>query len=48
MATMRAFTERQELRIAGTHHEIYLSDPRRVAVSKLKTILRGPVMKAEG
>ncbi len=48
MATMRAFAERQGLRIAGTHHEIYLSDPRRVAASKLKTILRGPVMKAEG
>jgi hypothetical protein len=48
MATIRAFTERQGLRIAGTHHEIYLSDPRRVAASKLKTISRGPVMKADG
>jgi hypothetical protein len=42
MATMRVFTDRQGLRIAGTHHEIYLSDPRRVAASKLKTILRNP------
>jgi hypothetical protein len=25
------------------HHEIYLSDPRRVAPDKLKTILRVPV-----
>lgn len=25
------------------HHEIYLSDPRRVAPEKLKTILRMPV-----
>ena len=27
----------------GPHHEIYLSDPRRVEASKLKTILRQPV-----
>jgi hypothetical protein len=48
IATMQAFAERQGLRFAGTHHEIYLSDPRRVAASKLKTILRQPVRKAEG
>lgn len=29
----------------GPHHEIYLSDPRRVEASKLKTILRQPVVK---
>jgi hypothetical protein len=29
----------------GTHHEIYLSDPRRVAPEKLKTVLRQPVSK---
>ena len=27
----------------GRHHEIYLSDPRRSAPDKLKTILRQPV-----
>jgi hypothetical protein len=27
------------------HHEIYLSDPRRIAPEKLKTILRLPVRK---
>lgn len=27
----------------GPHHEIYLSDPRRVAPDKLKTVLRQPV-----
>lgn len=27
----------------GKHHEIYLSDPRRVAAEKLKTVLRQPV-----
>jgi len=30
---------------AGKHHEIYLSDPRRVAPEKLKTILRQPVKR---
>ncbi|MBI1296177.1 hypothetical protein GC175_14580 [bacterium] len=30
----------------GKHHEIYLSDPRRVAPEKLKTILRQPVRHA--
>ncbi len=29
----------------GHHHEIYLSDPRRTAAEKLKTILRQPVRK---
>jgi hypothetical protein len=31
---------------SGKHHEIYLSDPRRTAPEKLKTILRVPVKKA--
>ncbi len=30
---------------AGRHHEIYLSDPRRVAPEKLKTVLRQPVVR---
>ena len=30
----------------GPHHEIYLSDPRRVEPTKLKTILRQPVRPA--
>jgi hypothetical protein len=29
----------------GKHHEIYLSDPRRVPPEKLKTVLRQPVRK---
>ena len=29
------------------HHEIYLSDPRRCAESKLKTVIRHPVRKVE-
>ena len=30
----------------GRHHEIYLSDPRRVAPERLKTILRLPVRES--
>lgn len=32
----------------GRHHEIYLSDPRRVTASKLKTVLRQPVKRLPG
>lgn len=35
------------LRMVGTHHEIYLSDTRRVAPEKQRTILRQPVTDAE-
>lgn len=31
------------LRMTGRHHEVYLSDPRRVEPSRLRTILRQPV-----
>ncbi len=31
--------------IGGKHHEIYLSDPRKVAPDKMKTVLRHPVVK---
>lgn len=34
------FMQENELAIAGHHHEIYLSDPRKTAEHKLKTILR--------
>jgi hypothetical protein len=40
---MKAFAASQGLAFHGRHHEIYLSDPRRVAPEKLKTILRVPV-----
>jgi hypothetical protein len=32
---------------SGKHHEIYLSDPRRTAPDKLKTVLRQPVRKTK-
>ena len=37
------FIPEHGLRMTGTHHEIYLSDPRRAAPEKLRTILRQPV-----
>ena len=40
---MKDFAEKQGFQFAGPHHEIYLSDPRRVAPERLKTILREPV-----
>jgi hypothetical protein len=38
----------ENLDFYGRHHEIYLSDPRKTAPGKLKTILRQPVKAAEG
>ncbi len=43
IARMVAFSDEQGLKPNGKHHEIYLSDPRRTASAKLKTILRHPV-----
>jgi hypothetical protein len=40
---MREFAELAGRSFAGRHHEIYLSDPRRVPAERLKTILRQPV-----
>ena len=40
---MRAFAAQAGRSFTGKHHEIYLSDPRRVKPEKLKTILRYPV-----
>jgi len=48
LAVMKEFTEEQGLQFHGWHHEIYLSDPRRVAPERLKTILRHPVRKKPG
>jgi hypothetical protein len=47
LAQMEAFATGQGYRFAGLHHEIYLSDPRRVAPEKLRTILRIPVRRLE-
>lgn len=40
---MQTFAAGQGLELHGHHHEIYISDPRRVPPERLKTILRQPV-----
>ncbi len=46
---MQDFAEEKGYRIdisdTRFHHEIYLSDPRRCDVSRLKTVVRHPVKK---
>jgi len=45
ICAMSAYAEQQGLTLHGRHHEIYLSDPRRVPPERLKTILRHPVRR---
>jgi hypothetical protein len=40
------FVPAHGLRLAGTHHEVYLSDARRVPPERMRTILRQPVESA--
>jgi hypothetical protein len=42
---MKAFADEEGCRPHMWHHEIYLSDPRRVPPERLKTILRQPVRR---
>ena len=46
IAPMCAFAQKSGYQFHGRHHEIYLSDPRRAAPEKLKTILRHPLKKS--
>jgi len=43
IARMEAFAKENGLAFRGLHHELYLSDPRRVPPERLRTILRHPV-----
>ncbi len=45
IARMIAFGEEHGYQARGKHHEIYLSDPRRAAPEKLRTVLRHPVKR---
>ena len=45
IARMHAFIAENGYEPAGKHHEIYLSDPRRTAPEKMKTVLRQPVRR---
>jgi hypothetical protein len=40
------FIPQNGLEMSGKHHEIYLSDPRKVVPEKLRTVLRQPVKKS--
>lgn len=42
---LHAFIEERGYDKAGKHHEIYLSDPRKTAPEKMKTVIRQPVVK---
>jgi hypothetical protein len=42
------FIPENGLTMTGKHHEIYLSDARKVAPERLRTILRQPVITAQG
>lgn len=43
VAKLHGFIEQSGLKLAGKHHEIYLSDIRRAAPARCKTIIRQPV-----
>ena len=45
IAVMKDFAAAEGFEFHGRHHEVYLSDPRRVPPERLKTILRMPVRK---
>jgi len=46
-AAMQSFAESKQMTAHGGHHEIYISDPRRVPPEKLKTILRRQARKLD-
>jgi hypothetical protein len=45
IARMHAWIAEQGCELSGKHHEIYLTDPSRVAPEKNKTILRQPIRR---
>lgn len=45
VARLHSFIEEQGYQMAGHHHEVYLSDPNRVAAAKMKTVIRYPVKR---
>lgn len=43
IAALHEFIDESGYSLSGRHHEIYLSDPRKVDTAKLRTIIRQPV-----
>ena len=46
IAKLHKFAKEKGYSLEGKHHEIYLSDPRKVEPERLKTILRQPIIKS--
>jgi len=46
IARLHAFIAEQGYTCAGKHHEIYLSDPRKAAPERMRTIIRQPIRRA--
>ncbi len=47
IARLHSFIAENGCELTGKHHEIYLSDPRRTAPAKLKTMIRQPMKTTE-
>jgi hypothetical protein len=47
IARMLAFACEKGYHFSGKHHEIYMGDPRRTKLERLKTILRHPIEKID-
>jgi hypothetical protein len=47
IARMHAYAKEQGYTLRGKHHEIYLSDPRRTAPERLKTVIRQPIAQCD-
>lgn len=45
ISRMHKFISQEDYVTDGKHHEIYLSDPRRTAPDRLKTVIRQPISK---
>ncbi len=48
IAKLHRFFEENGYSLRGKHHEIYLSDPRKSAPEKMRTIIRQPIERREG
>ncbi len=48
IARIHNFIDQSGYKLSGKHHEIYLSDMRKTAPEKLRTILRQPIIKKQG
>jgi hypothetical protein len=44
---VHAYAKDHGLALCGKHHEIYLSDPRRVSPARMKTVVRQPVSRVK-